>query len=103
MTRDPLQTDGGSAHEPNRQEHYTYHLAPDERPSEAVVRAVSAVTGRPVVELEPLYAVIDPDALDVLFSSGRVKQTGRVSFDWSGCEIVVEDCEIRISPLDDSL
>jgi hypothetical protein len=35
-------------------------------PSEAVVHAVATVTGTDPTELEPLYATVDPDALDTI-------------------------------------
>jgi hypothetical protein len=39
-------------------------------PSEAVVRAVSAVTDSEPTSLEPLYETVDPEALDRLLRSG---------------------------------
>lgn len=38
-----------------------------ELPSEAVLRAVADVTGRDLLALSPLYAVVDPDAVDAIF------------------------------------
>ena len=43
-----------------------YEIDPDESASMAVVRAVSNDTDTPPAELEPLYDVVDPEALDAL-------------------------------------
>lgn len=43
-----------------------YEIDPDESASMAVVRAVSNYTDTPPAELEPLYDVVDPEALDAL-------------------------------------
>ena len=45
------------------------------------------------LELPPLYDVVDPDALDDLFASGRqngTAQSGRVEFQYNGYTIIVE-------------
>jgi hypothetical protein len=42
----------------------------DTAPSEAVVRAVSALTDTEPTSLEPLYETVDPEALDRLVRSG---------------------------------
>lgn len=65
--------------------------------SAAVVRAVSAVEGRKPASLQPLSAVIDPDALDAHFdpqSDGGLQTDGCVSFSYSGCHITIEDSEL---------
>lgn len=52
----------------------------------AVVRAVAERDGVPVEELDqPLYEVIDPDALGALFRS----DTGRVTFEYAGHRVTV--------------
>ena len=58
--------------------------------------AVSEATGRPAFPgsgeaggaLVPLSDSVDPDALDHLF---RGDASGRVVFDYAGCEVVVLD------------
>ena len=45
-----------------------YEIDPEEPASMAVVRAVSNYTDTPPAELEPLYDVVDPEALDALVS-----------------------------------
>jgi ethanolamine ammonia-lyase large subunit len=51
-----------------------------------VVDAVADATGDSVLSLDPLYEVVDPDALESLFQVGT---TGRVEFVYEGCEVVV--------------
>lgn len=76
---------------------YRYRVAPDQSVSEAVVAAVATATGRrpfhstgtdDAEPLDPLYDVLDPDALDVLFRPGG--ERGRVSFTYCGREVSVE-------------
>lgn len=49
----------------------SYSIAASDRPSEAVITAVAAETGRDPLELPQLYAAVDPDALDALFEDSR--------------------------------
>lgn len=65
--------------------------------SALVVKAVSDATETPVDELPPLYHVIDPDALDELFS-GR-DTDGSVGFQYAGQTVTVSaDRMITVSP-----
>lgn len=71
--------------------------------SYTVVESVARHKGTEELELDPpLYEVLDPDALDVLFTGrGKSGCTGRISFEYSGCtvtvsstgHVVVEDVE----------
>lgn len=57
-----------------------------------IVRAVSAVTGKPASELTPLFTVVDPDALDALFrplSAACPRNDGTVSFPFEGTWVSV--------------
>lgn len=60
---------------------------------EAVVEAVAAVKGVSPTDLHPpLYAVVDPDALDELVSSLYCcpdESTGHVTFPYGGYEVTV--------------
>lgn len=51
-----------------------------------VVDAVAAEMGVDPVALEPLFDVVDPDALDRLFASGV---DGSVRFEYHECDVVV--------------
>lgn len=60
--------------------------------STTVVDAVAAAAGREPHELEPLYHVLDPDALDHIFEDSGTQNThrvGRVEFTYCGFEVVV--------------
>lgn len=68
------------------------------RPPEAVpvtdrvVSAVAEATGTDPLELEPLNEVVDPDALDALFSSSGLRSARpprRVEFAYAGRTVVV--------------
>lgn len=59
---------------------------------EAVVAAVADARGVDPTELEQsLYGVVDPDALESLFrsTSAHDRESGYVTFSYSGCEVVV--------------
>ena len=61
--------------------------------SETVITAVAAANGVDETDIEPLYAVVDPDALNDLFKSqanGRPRANGQVSFTMAGCEVVID-------------
>jgi len=56
-------------------------------PSEVIIHAVAAVSNTSPTDLEPLYSVIDPDALDSLCASltqGRHEGDARVTFAFHG-------------------
>lgn len=58
----------------------------------SVVTAVAEATGRDPTELDPLNDVVDPDALDALFSStglGTHRPPSRVEFRYCGRTVVV--------------
>ncbi|UPV99621.1 hypothetical protein M0R88_13990 [Halorussus gelatinilyticus] len=59
--------------------------------SQRVITAVAEETGKEPTEVGPLYHVIDPDALDRLFSAtrGGSRSQGYVEFTFAGCEVVV--------------
>lgn len=81
----------------------SYHaceFAPDERPTEAVVRAVATVTNRDPTSVEPLASVIDADALDDLFGREGDDQGvyPRVGFDHAGCDVVVAPDRVWVRP-----
>lgn len=66
--------------------------AEDLTASERVVSAVADSTGTDPLSLDPLYEVVDPDALDALIepSQPRPDRSGpRISFTYCGCDVVV--------------
>ncbi|MFH5845682.1 HalOD1 output domain-containing protein [Haladaptatus sp. CMAA 1909] len=62
--------------------------------STTIVRHVAAEKDVAPSDLRPLYEVIDPEALDLLFDplmDGTVRANGRVIFEYSGCQVVVTE------------
>lgn len=64
------------------------------RPSTAVVEVIAALAGRRPEELEPLYATVDPDALDTLLrradgDGGGERAAVSISFAYAGYEITL--------------
>lgn len=73
-----------------------YQIGDEELTSDAVVRAVSAVQGRDPCSLDPLSAVVEPDALDSLFADqfdGTPRTGGRLSFVYGSCRVTVDNGE----------
>lgn len=63
-----------------------------ESTTQSIVSAVATETGTDPLELEPLYEVFDPDALDALLrsqESGTTSAPVRVEFAYEGCEVCV--------------
>jgi len=62
--------------------------------STKVVQEVAAVTNREATQLPPLYDTIDPEALDVIASSGGGdKAPVMIRFTYAGSRIVVSGTE----------
>ncbi|QLG27447.1 hypothetical protein HUG10_07740 [Halorarum halophilum] len=76
--------------------------------SYSVVESVARHKGTEALSLDPpLYEVLDPDALDVLFTGeGGMRCAGEISFEYSGCwvtvssdgHVFVEDDSVREPP-----
>lgn len=87
----------------------TYRLRHDWRSDEsvatAVITGVAAVTNTPPTEMDPLFEILDPDALDQLFAStagGSSRDDGRISFEIEGCAVTVDATgEIALTPAED--
>lgn len=63
---------------------------PSEPISQSVVDAVAGAEGVDPLDLEdPLYEVVDPDALDALFQSESAAVEGHVEFRYYGYEVTV--------------
>jgi hypothetical protein len=76
---------------------HTVRLAADEPTALAIIHAVSTVLKRPPLDLEPLSAQIDPEALDDLLSGpiGR-REALSVSFAFEECTVVVTPTSISV-------
>lgn len=60
--------------------------------TEQIIRVVTESDGRAREDLEPLYEVIDPDALSALFApraDGSSRAVGDVSFEYAGYWVTV--------------
>lgn len=102
---DPSNTDDGTDEVTGRKgTEITYEIGEDERPSEAVVRATAALTNRSVIDLDPLFDVIDPDHLDGLFDTVGMEPGGEersVTFTFNGCHVSYAGRQIVVRQIDD--
>nr|WP_233340992.1 HalOD1 output domain-containing protein [Haloprofundus sp. MHR1] len=71
----------------------------DQNATDAVVLAVAEARNVDPLELEPLYNVIDPDALNAIFSSaGPTHDSVELEFAMAGCQVTVRGTgEIRVA------
>lgn len=73
--------------------------------SQRVVEGVVDTLGVDISAIEPLYTVIDPDALNNLFgpTSEGIRTGGKVVFTMAGCEVVVDELgTVDVTPIDDA-
>ncbi len=81
----------------------------DSSVSTSVVEAVAAATKTMPTEIDPLYDVVDPDALDALVASLRKSGHGTVRFEFAGWIVTLTAngaIDLRVTdrdPLDESL
>ena len=59
----------------------------EQSPIESIVSAVAKAEGVPETEVTPLYAVLDPEALEAVLESSAL---ATVSFEFEGYEITVD-------------
>ncbi|CQH63454.1 uncharacterized protein HHUB_4086 (plasmid) [Halobacterium hubeiense] len=80
-----------------------YEIEDDESVSMAVVRAVTAVTGCSPGSTPLLARVVDPDALDALFSAsfdGTPRTGGHLTFVYADCRVTIDNGEfLTVRPL----
>ncbi|ELY98414.1 HalOD1 output domain-containing protein [Natrialba asiatica] len=80
---------GGDDEPPPATVQSTHEFTDDQPPSETIVRAVAALTNTPVLELEPLYTVIDPAQIDETYEKTSAAVQAEFSFTYSGCDVTV--------------
>lgn len=74
-----------------------YHLSPEEEPSIVIVTAVADVIDESPLELEPLHATVDTEALDgMLETADGTEPDVTVTFEYCGCEVTVTPVEARV-------
>lgn len=72
------------------------------QPSEALISAISTLSGTDATSLPPLYDVVDPEALDSLYEhvrerNGEDSSAYRITFPYEGYDVCVEfDGRIRL-------
>lgn len=69
--------------------------------SQTVIRSVAEAKGVDPLDLEPLYSVIDPDALNKLFrpSLGAPNPSLTLQFSMAGCDVEIRgDGEVIVTP-----
>jgi len=73
--------------------------------SERIVTAVADAADTTPDELEPLYTVVDPDALEQLFAptaAGNTRTDGQIMFTYGGYHVTVtSDGIVDIAPIDE--
>lgn len=65
------------------------HRTTGDQVAEAVVEATAEATGTDPLEMEPLYAAVDPDALESLVGGPPDGANAMVTFDYEGCRVTV--------------
>lgn len=75
---------------------FRFQAAADESLSTSIIRGIATLDDVEPESVDPLYSVIDPDALDALFKPGFSGRP-RVEFQYNGCEVkVTGDRKIEI-------
>lgn len=77
-----------------------YSRSTDEPPSVAVAKAIAQFEGTPATASDtPLYAYVDPDALDALFAErpdGTPREPGELRFATDTATVVVRPESVRV-------
>lgn len=103
MTDPSTPDDVGNYIEDTQPLEIAYDIDEGERPSEAVVRATAALTDRSVVDLDPLFDVVDPEHLDGLVGAPDPSPTHKassVTFTFNGCHVSVSGQQIVVRRTD---
>lgn len=99
----PIRTDGGRDRKQASRTDQLTHEIDDELPSEAVIKAVAALTNTPPLELDPLYQVIDPEQLnEVIRQHADSTVQATLSFEFGGCTVTVNKNEIKVNVIEDA-
>lgn len=94
MTKDTF-TDNGTKH--SQTNRLVHTIEEGVSPSEAVIKATAKLTGTSVLDLEPLYHVIDPAHIDgVLEKANGGASNTEISFEFNGCDVKVESTRVVV-------
>ena len=72
-------------------------------PSTAVIETVAIASNRELTGIEPLYEVIDPDALDTLIQSNGAESArdgATVTFEFAGQSVTVHGGGVVVRPVE---
>jgi hypothetical protein len=89
-SRSGLSDDAGRVgYDPTTETYYNQHNWDSGHPIYiSIAETVAAVSGSEPTAMEPLYSILDPDALDALLSSPRNSEV-RFTFSYEGCTVTV--------------
>lgn len=86
-------------HDPANDVYWTRYERGTDDPSIAVASVVATTLRREPFELEPLYEVVDPEAVNALFRSQKSTPSElAVQFQYEDCDVVVESETIVVHP-----
>ncbi|WP_225333666.1 HalOD1 output domain-containing protein [Halomicrobium urmianum] len=89
-TTNPADEHDGIGYDPETDTYVSQHDWTDVEPLYlTVIETVSAVTETEPIAMEPLYSVLDPDALETLLSTSRDSGVS-ISF-------LLDDCTVRVA------
>lgn len=75
----------------------SYPIGDDQPVSEAVIRAVAKHTNTAILDLEPLYTIIDPEYLNGIFEKIDDDGTAELSFQYNGSTVTVTQEVVRVT------
>ena len=104
MTDRPTRDDRRANPLSTQESRIEYSIDAGEAPSASVVRAVASLTNVPVLDLDPLYDVVDPAHLDGLFGGrgdGAMAERS-ITFVFDGCRVTVTQDVIRVRECGDA-
>lgn len=76
-------------------ESHVRELGDEEQVSETVLRAIAAVSNRPLLERSPLQESIDVDSLNQLFDGSATSMS--LQFEYEEYNVTVEPGRVRVS------
>lgn len=77
---------------------YAQQIGTEESPSIAVIRTISAFSNTPEEKLDPLFDIIDPEAMDAIIGTSA---DGSISFRYSGFDVTVAKGQVILNDDDE--
>ena len=72
--------------------------------TEAIIHAVASVTERDLLELRPLFDVLDPDAVEGIFDrpvTSEPPAAATLTFTYEGCTVSTDGVTVRATPIEE--